>query len=300
MDTKVNYTVVGIFVVLLGAALIGVIFWLSAERHSKVYNTYTVYMDEAVSGLNLQSSVKFNGVNVGYVDAMTLSIKHPQQVQVLLEIQQGAPVTTSTVATLMAQGVTGLTYIGLENKTADAPPLKSTKKPPYPVIKSEPSLLVQLNDALREITSNIKTLTTSVSQVFNQKNQQHLSEILNNMAEFTHTLASNSADLDSAIQSAEHLLQNASHASNQFPQMMVQLRSTLTSLKSASQQVKNTMGKAQTTIQAFNSQALPSAEAAIDKMNSVLSDIKQVSAQLKQNPSAIIRGRLPPPPGPGE
>lgn len=300
MDTKVNYTVVGLFVVLLTAALIGTIFWLSATRHTKTYAVYSVYMDEAVSGLSLQSPVKFNGVNVGFVKAMALSIKHPQQVHLLLDIEQGTPVTTSTVATLMAQGVTGLTYIGLENKSANAPPLKPKKKPPYPTIKSEPSLLMQLDDALREVTSNIKTLTTSVSQVFNQQNREHMGEILANTAEFTQTLANNSADLDSAIQSAERVLQNASNASNQFPQVMVQLRATLASLKGASQQVKSTMGKAQTTIQAFNSQALPSAEDAIDKMNSVLSDLKQVSSQLKQNPSAAVRGRLPPPPGPGE
>lgn len=300
MDTKVNYTVVGLFVIILGAALVGAIFWLSAERSTKTYNIYSVFMHESVSGLSLQSPVKLNGVNVGFVKKMSLSIKHPQQVHLLLEIEQGTPITQSTVATLMAQGVTGLTYIGLENKTPDAPTLKPSNKPPYPIIKSEPSLLVQLDDALREVTSNFRTLSTSVGKVFNQKNREEMAEILANTAEFTQTLANNSSKLDNAIQSAQQLLKNASKASNEFPDAMSQLQATLASIKQAVNSVKQTMNTAQTTIQNVNNQTVPSAEETIEKMNNVLTQLQQVSKQLKRNPAELVRGRLPPPPGPGE
>ena len=44
METKVNYTIVGVFVLLLGGALLGVAFWLSAggqfQRDQQRYHAY--------------------------------------------------------------------------------------------------------------------------------------------------------------------------------------------------------------------------------------------------------------------
>jgi hypothetical protein len=53
MEARVNYAVVGAFVLALGAALIGGILWLSGGGATrKAYDTYVTYMDESVSGLS--------------------------------------------------------------------------------------------------------------------------------------------------------------------------------------------------------------------------------------------------------
>ena len=114
MESKVNYTIVGLFVILLGIGLVAISFWLTEARHQKAYNPYLVFMGESVSGLSEQSSVLFNGVRVGYVKTITLDPENPQRVRLLLMISDETPINASTTATLMSQGITGLTYVGLK------------------------------------------------------------------------------------------------------------------------------------------------------------------------------------------
>ena len=68
MEAKFNFAVVGIFVLTLGAALIGGVLWLtSGKYYGKSYKTYVTYMTESVAGLNLNAPVKYRGVDVGIV-----------------------------------------------------------------------------------------------------------------------------------------------------------------------------------------------------------------------------------------
>lgn len=210
MGNKVNYTVVGLFVVILTTALIGGILLLSNTRRSAEYNTYLVYMTEAVSGLSIQAPVKYNGVDVGYVADIGLNPDNLQQVVLTLDIKRNTPITQSTVATLMAQGVTGITYVGLKANEAQSPPLTVENGAPYPVIPSEPSLLVQLDTALREVTDNVKDISQVFLKTFSPQNQAAIKQSL----------------------------QNISRASNQFPDTMTQLQQTLKSAQQMTQQLQ--------------------------------------------------------------
>ena len=67
MEPKVNYTLVGLFIALLGAGIAGGVLWLSQTDYRGVYDRYYTYMDESVSGLSNDSSVKYRGVDVGRV-----------------------------------------------------------------------------------------------------------------------------------------------------------------------------------------------------------------------------------------
>src|SRR5690606_22120300 len=118
MDTKVNYTVVGIFVILLCLMLVIFFLWLTSLQHREVYDTYIVYMHEEVSGLGTQGPVRYNGVKVGYVDSIRLNPQDPQQVVLKLKIRRGTPITTSTIATLVSEGITGIDYVGLKALTS--------------------------------------------------------------------------------------------------------------------------------------------------------------------------------------
>ncbi len=57
MDNKVNYALVGLFVVILSVLLLLSILWLSAGTQRKTLDTYQAYIEESVSGLNLKAPV---------------------------------------------------------------------------------------------------------------------------------------------------------------------------------------------------------------------------------------------------
>ena len=120
MESKTNYTAVGIAVVLMLFGLISVALWLSEGFNRKTYHNYLVFMQEAVSGLSEGSLVKYNGVKVGLVKSIILD-KNPRLVELILEIEEGTPITVDTVANLIAQGITGTTYLGLSVTSATPP-----------------------------------------------------------------------------------------------------------------------------------------------------------------------------------
>lgn len=286
MDSKVNYTVVGLFVVVLGIALIWAAFMLTTKGRTKSYLPYVVYMQEAVAGLSEQSPVKFNGVDVGYVVSMQLNPHNLQQVRLLLNIDDTIPITETTTATLMAQGITGITYIGLRAKTADAPLLKAQAGQRYPVIKSEPSLLVQLDSAIRDISHTFKVIGSTFERVFDKQNTLAIKESLANLAKITQTLSNNSERFD-------QLMQSTSEASKQLPQVMTDVKEALVS-------AKQTLDEGKTMVENISQQTIPSAQSLLDHLKSIANNLEGFSSELSDNPSLLIRGKTLPPPGPGE
>ena len=307
MESKVNYTIVGLFVILLGIGLVAVSFWLTEARHQKSYNPYLVFMGESVSGLSEQSSVLFNGVRVGYVKTITLDPNNPQRVRLLLMISDETPINASTTATLMSQGITGLTYVGLKARAANAPPLEKVAGQPYPVIPSEPSLLMQLNEVLRHVTDNIQDMSNSLKRVFTPENTAAFSATLANVKVFTGMLAKNSDDVDASIKSARSMLANADQASERLPAAVKQLQETMASAKQmtesvgqAGKQISATMRDGRVAINEIRQQVVPNIVSATDRLDKMLADAQALAKRLKQQPSALIRPTLPPPPGPGE
>ena len=77
MDSKVNYALIGLLVIILSILLVAVILWLSVGTEQKVHDTYQAYIQESVSGLNRKAPVKYRGVEVGYVRDISLIPDRP-------------------------------------------------------------------------------------------------------------------------------------------------------------------------------------------------------------------------------
>lgn len=307
MDTKVNYTVVGIFVIILCVMLVVFFLWLTSLKHREVYDTYVVYMHEEVSGLSIQSPVRYNGVKVGYVDSIQLNPQDPQQVVLTLKIGHATPVTTSTVATLMSEGITGIDYIGLKALTSQAPPLLAKPGEKYPVIPSEPSLLLKLSTALEDVTKTVRDLSDNVSKIFSEENRRAISASLQNIQTVTKTFSDNSDNINSSLQSMKVFLGNTEKASQRLPIVMQELESTLIAFKdlannfsAAGKDISVTAHDTRTAMQNVTQQLVPSAQQLLDQLNTVAGNLQQISTKMERNPSVLIRGENPPPPGPGE
>ena len=264
MEPKVNYIVVGSFVVILAAVLVIAIVWLSASQRTE-HETYLVYMNEPVSGLSLQAPVKFNGVDVGFVSEINLNPDNPQQVVLLLSIDQNAPINQSTSATLMAQGVTGITYVGLKAEAAKAPPLKILPGNKYPIIPSTPSLLVQLSTVLMSLADTTKDLQQVLRGIFNPENQRAIHDSLENIDVITKNFANNSQLITNSINNASQ-----------------------------------TLLQSQSLVKSISQQMLPGMSQMVGQINEVLRNMRQLTTSVKSNPSALIRGQTPEPTGPGE
>lgn len=265
MESKVNYTIVGLTVIILTAGLIAAGLWLSIGFERKKYNNYIVYMYESVSGLSEESPVKYNGVRVGQVIKVELSKVDPQQTKITIQVEQGTPITTSTTATLITQGITGTTSLGLSPSSSTFIPLQRTPGEPYPVIPSKPSFFNQLEKNIHEISEGFKNILTK----------------------------ENSRNLKQALIELPKVLNDLQGATKKF-------NSLAESMSTAGEQVTSTMKAGKEGIDLISNQTIPPAITLLRRLDSIAANLEKVSAQMRQNPAVIIRGSAMPSPGPGE
>jgi phospholipid/cholesterol/gamma-HCH transport system substrate-binding protein len=184
MEEKVNFAVVGVFVLVLSAALIGGVLWLSSGKSYRTsYDLYQTYMKESVAGLNLNASVRYRGVEVGHVQNITLAPGNVEQVQLTLAIERGTPIKVDTVAVLSTQGLTGIAFVDLTGGSRDAPALKTQAGESYPVIRSGPSLMVRLDASLVDAARTLRNVA-SMSEELPQLTQriQRSADVFDNMS----------------------------------------------------------------------------------------------------------------------
>lgn len=298
MENKVSYTMVGLFVIIFTiiAILLGV--WISAYKNNKEYLSYAVYFQEAVSGLSEQSIVKFNGVPVGYVKRIELDPENIKNVRLLLAIERSVPVNVSTTATLKAQGLTGITYVELKASSKSQELLKANYGERYPVIPSTPSLLVQLDTTLREVTQNLKKIGDSFHDVFDKDNIESIKTSLSGIAKVTDTIAKRSLQIDRSLDNMDKILDKTSQASKDLPKMSKQLNHTLANAEKLSKQLNRASNEASTMFKevkmsftSMSSQLMPSMHQILTNLSSISHDMQQVSEQMKYDPSIIVRGK---------
>jgi phospholipid/cholesterol/gamma-HCH transport system substrate-binding protein len=184
MYSKVNYTVVGVFVLLFGAGLIWFAFWLAKFDMKEQYDTYKMYFTESVAGLAKDSTVKLKGVDVGRVAAIRIDPRDVERVEVLVKIRHGVPIKADMVAHVEMIGVTGLLSVVIDGGTNSAPTLQP--KPGYiPVIKTRPSWFFKAKQGIGALSEQLTTLLEKSQKIFTTKNIQNIDEILENTKRVT-------------------------------------------------------------------------------------------------------------------
>jgi phospholipid/cholesterol/gamma-HCH transport system substrate-binding protein len=286
LESKVNYTVIGLVVLVLVASLLGAALWLSIGFDRKTYDIYTIYVGEAVSGLSDDSIVKFNGVKVGVVDTIELNPFDPQQVKINIKIEEGIPITNSTHATLINQGITGTTYLGLSATSPSLLPLQKTPGETYPVIPYQPSFLSELETNLHQVSVGFK-------RVFDKENASSIKKTLANLQTITDVMAKNNNNFHESFQKLPLLINDLKKAVGQFNEMSL-------NMSEAGKQVTLTMKSGKNTIDKISQQTIPPITILLDRLNVIAANLEQMSTQMRQNPAVIIRGTAPPKPGPGE
>src|SRR5512133_2302001 len=127
MENKSHALAAGLFVLFVTALLIALAVWLT--RDTRQLRNYELAGPVNLSGLQPQANVRFQGVPVGKVTGISLDPQTRGQVLVRISVDDLAPISTSTFATLAYQGVTGLASIQLD----DSVPPSGTKAPGAPL-----------------------------------------------------------------------------------------------------------------------------------------------------------------------
>jgi phospholipid/cholesterol/gamma-HCH transport system substrate-binding protein len=165
VETDKRYFIEGLFIIGFLIATAGFFVWLANSGQSDDV-LYRIRFAESVSGLALGDPVKFRGVDVGSVKAMTIDAADPRLVQVEVKLRKDAPIKTDTKASLMLKGITGTVYIELSGGGPGAKRLvDATPQGQVPEIASEKSKLTAFLDLLPKILEKFSALEDQARKV---------------------------------------------------------------------------------------------------------------------------------------
>ena len=308
MESKVNFAVVGAFVVLLGAALIGGVLWLSSGAHyGQTYAMYLTYMSDSVAGLNLNAPVKYRGVDVGFVKRIELDPANVEQVRLTLAIAQGTPVKVDTVAVLQTQGLTGIAYVQLTAGGRNSPVLEARAGEDYPVIASGPSMLTRLDSAVAKALASLTSATDNFNALMNADNRRSVSQALADLAVLSRTLAARSPAIDASLADLARTSANAARVSGELPQLLQRIDRSADAFdrmsdavagagRSAASAVEGTRAD----VQRFSDETLPELRRLVEELRQLTGTLQRVGAEIERNPSLLLRGKPAAKRGPGE
>jgi phospholipid/cholesterol/gamma-HCH transport system substrate-binding protein len=304
----VNYALIGGFVLLLGAVLVAILLWLaSGGAWQKEYDVYLAVEDESVAGLNLDAPVKYNGVDVGKVQTITLDKSHPQRVNLLFAIERGTPVKEDTIAVLKTQGLTGIAYVELSGGGASSSTLVATAGNKYPQIKTKPSLAARLENILTSVLAKLDSTSTSINAILSPENQAAFRSALADIAAVTHTVASRKDSIDRGLVDGATTMKNSARASAKLNDLADRVARAADSVDTMGTEVTKTSvgaGKTMDVIGAdvkhFSAETLPELERLLAELSTLSGSLRQLTDQTRRDPRGLIFGRTPVPEGPGE
>lgn len=301
MEAKVNFAVVGGFVLILGACLVAGVLWLSSGKsYRKAYDTYLVFMTESVAGLDPDAPVRYRGVQVGVVRRIALAPGNVEQVQLTLDIERGTPVKRDTVAILRTQGLTGIGHIELTGGTRNSEALTAEPGQDYPVIRTGPSLMVRLDAAVTTLLGNLNRSSESVNALLDESNRASFKALMANLDTLSRTLAARSAAIDSTVVNASKAMENTARVTAELPQLVDRLRQSADAFDRMANEGARAGASASGMIDSVRGETLPDAQALIAELRELSASLRNLSDQIERNPSVLVRGKAKSKPGPGE
>jgi phospholipid/cholesterol/gamma-HCH transport system substrate-binding protein len=314
VESRVHYALVGLFVLVLGGVLAGIAAWLGLRSGGQEFDTYLAYMSESVAGLNLKASVKYRGVEVGHVAGIELDRENPERVRLTLAIAEGTPIKTDTRAILSTQGITGLAYVDLTGGSRNAPPLVAGEGEPYPEIRSGPSLLVRLDQAVSELledmaraATQLETVAQGVNALLAEENRQTFARTLGHVERVSGVLAGQVDSLGRGLQDASQLLGSAARVSAELPGLVSRVgatveeaRGAVSSIQRAAAGVERIVGQTERQMEGFSSDTLSQLAPLLAELRALSETLSRVAGQLERDPEMLLFGRSPARPGPGE
>lgn len=225
METRANFVLIGAFTIAGILGVLGFFVWLAKFQVDRQYDYYAILFSD-VSGLSQGTDVRFNGLPVGRVVSMRLADNDPSLVLVRVEVQDGLPVKSDTVAQLQAQGVTGVSYVSLSGGSASAPPPPDVDGTNLPTLRAQRSIVEKLTEDAPDLLSEGVSLLRDLRNFASSENQSYVSSILRNVDDA-------SGELETALADFSEISTTVSQATDQIAQFTDRLQPVAASLQRA-------------------------------------------------------------------
>ena len=337
MENKAHAFAAGMFVLVVTALLVALAAWLT--RDTGVRRVYEISSLEAVNGLQPQAPVRYRGVAVGKVTAIGFDPKTLGNVLVTLALDDAAPVTRSTYASLGFQGVTGLAFVQLDDGGESKELLAPMADGRPARIPMRASLLSKLSDQGVAILARVEQTSERLNALLSGENQKQLmatvagfgdaAQSVQKMADRMQKLSANLDDVLNAqlgpqrvniprfVDDATTTLKSLQTTAVGVDQTVAEFRKTASAFTDVANRINAkggavdrltegaaalTQGAAALTEagQSFNAGTLPRLNRTSDEATRAARQVNRAVGVVGDNPQALIFGTGTVPPGPGE
>jgi phospholipid/cholesterol/gamma-HCH transport system substrate-binding protein len=299
MEREANYLAVGTFILLILGMAIAFVLWYTDANDGRSYDVYEIQFAGSVSGLDRGSPVRYLGVDVGRVRRLSIDNENASRVNVIVEVDDTAPISSATRASLGLQGVTGLLYVNLREapEVDKTQPMRQGKV--YPLIESAASDFDTFLASLPELMSRANSLLERIGRVLSDENLVALSNTLTNLEKTSAGLpqtGENVARLVKQMEStvveirgaAEGLRSITSTSQPEIANVLARMATTAQNLEQASARIDRFTAKSEVQLGNFTEQGLFELQRLMRETRSAAREFRDLSRSLKENPSQIL------------
>ena len=328
MESRAHAIVAGLFTVLLGAGIVLAALWFSRENYDHV--TYVLESKYSVSGLNPQAPVRLRGVQIGKVQSIDFDPSDARLILVTITVKGGSSLTRGTTAQLSALGITGTSYVSLEDdgKSLEFLP-PSTDKAGRIVVKR--ALFDEITDSGQDILMQAHMVAKQVQSLLSESNQAQLfgavaslQSAADRMGKLAQSIEPGAKGLPVLVGDARKVMSGADNALRDVAPTLQAAKDTLAGLDKLAReytQRADALDRVAKSAEAFDRVAKSADEVSVatqgvggalavdlaPRMNALLEELSRNSRNLdrllsglNEQPQGLVFGRTPGRPGPGE
>lgn len=300
MEREANYTAVGAFVLLVAALAVAFVYWYSDASEARSWERHEIYFEGSVSGLNVGSTVRYLGVDIGRVVALRIDRRSAARVQVIVDLDSAAPISPRTVAELSFLGVTGLLYIDLLGDAGNKPLADTVPSERYPVIRSVRSSFDVFLSGLPEVMARASDVAQRASRLLSDDNIKALSGTISNLERASRGLPATMREVDVLATDlrrmardlgavAASLRELSDDATPRVRNTLQRVETVAGNLAATSARLDAFVASNEGDLNAFTREGLPEATRLLRESREAAAEVRELAKTLREDPSRIVR-----------
>jgi phospholipid/cholesterol/gamma-HCH transport system substrate-binding protein len=305
MENKAHALAAGLFTVLLVLGVALAAMWFSGDTYEKAY--YVVESKYAVTGLSEQAAVRYRGVNIGKVTRIEFDPANPRIILIDIAIQSGMSLTRSTFAELRYQGVTGLSYVMLDDPRTSTEPLPQAGEQGSARIPIRESVFSSLAEVAPLVLADAREVMKRMNTLMSDENQVQIGSALRNVEALTRQITALASAMEPAARGSDALVADARRTFQHADKLLAEIAGTnrdlakrLEAIDRMSATTQNAGNAVSALADAVASETLPRINAMADELARTSRSLDRLASELKEQPQSLVFGRKPGAPGPGE
>jgi phospholipid/cholesterol/gamma-HCH transport system substrate-binding protein len=263
--------------------------------------------------LQPEATVRFKGVDVGKVTAIGFDPLKVGHVLIRIAVDEKAPLTESSFATLGFQGVTGLAFIALDDTGTSTTRLTQSREPPTR-IPLRPGLMSKLSDQGLGLLTQLEESSRRLNALLSVENQKVMMGTVSSLGQAASRLQQLSSDADQAlgplVRETSATLQTMRETSDRVGDSADEARASAKAFRTVTERMSAPGGTLDqltqgtdtlaATGQSLNATTLPRLNKALDDTARTVRRLGEATELLRDNPQSLIFGNGTQSPGPGE